>query len=64
MKKTDELAKDGAMLVGGEMAQIRASTVQQTREDVYAALHHAAIFHCLMEEWHDCEELEPKPEDR
>ena len=24
-------------------------------------LHHAASFHCLMEDWQDCEELKPKP---
>ena len=24
-------------------------------------LHYAASFHCLMEDWQDCEELKPKP---
>ena len=32
-ERADELAKDGAMLDGGEMAQKRASTVQQGREE-------------------------------
>ena len=31
-----------AMLDGGKMAQIRANTVQQKREEVYAALQYAA----------------------
>ena len=57
----DELAKEGAMMDGGEMAQDgRASTVQQKREEVCAALQHAANFHCLVEEWHDCEGLKPQ----
>ena len=38
MTKAHELAEDEAMMDGGEMAQIRAGTVQQTREEVYAAL--------------------------
>ena len=29
-------------------------------EDVYAALQYGARFHCLVEEWKDCEELKPK----
>ena len=33
---------------------------QQEREEVYAALQYAASFHCLMDEWKDCEELKPK----
>ena len=33
-RRADELAKDGAMLDGGEMIQKRASTVQQRREEV------------------------------
>ena len=36
-ERADELAKDGAMMDGGDVAQIRASTVQQKREEVYAA---------------------------
>ena len=31
-EKADELAKEGAMLDGGDMAQVRVSTVQQERE--------------------------------
>ena len=48
------------MMDEGFMAQARASTIQQEREEVYAALQHAASFHCLVEAWKDCEELEPK----
>ena len=43
------------------MTQIRASTVQQKREDVGAALRYAASIHCAVEEWHECKEFEPKP---
>ena len=44
--------------------QVRASTVSQERDEVYAALQYAAGFHCLVEEWKDCEELEPKPKEK
>ena len=43
------------------MAEGKAKTMQQEREEVYAALQYAASFHCLVEEWKDCEELMPKP---
>ena len=36
-EKVDELAKAGAMLDEGFMAEARAKTVQQEREEVYAA---------------------------
>ena len=42
------------------MAEARAETVQQEREEVYAALQYAACFHCLLEQWKDCGELRPK----
>ena len=63
-EKADELAKAGAMLDEGFMAEARAETVQQEREEVCAALQYAASFHCLVEEWKDCEELKPKPEEK
>ena len=56
----EELAKDGAIWDGGFMAQARASTIQQEREEVYGALQYAASCHCFVEEWKDCEELKPK----
>ena len=46
-EKADELAKEGAMLDEGFMAETRAKTVQQEREEVYAAVQYAASFHCL-----------------
>ena len=55
-EKTDELAKAGAMLAEGLMAQTRAKTVRQEREDACAALQYAASSHCLVEDWNDCEE--------
>ena len=47
-EKTDELAKEGAMLDESFMAETKAKTVQQVREEVYAALQYAASFHCLV----------------
>ena len=36
----------------------------QKRELVYVALQYAASFHCLVEEWKDCEEFKPKPKEK
>ena len=41
-----------------------AQTVQLEREEVYVALQYAASFHCLVDEWKDCEELRPKPKEK
>ena len=49
-ERADELARDGALLDGGDVAQIRASTVQQRREVLYAALQSAAKFRWSVEE--------------
>ena len=38
--------------------------MKQEREEVYVALQYAASFHCLVEEWKDCEELRPKPKEK
>ena len=62
--EVEEMANDGAMLGGGEMAQIRASAVQQRREEVYAALQNAACSHRMVEKWHDYEVLTPRPKER
>ena len=49
-EKADELAKAGAMLKKGFVAEVRADTVKQgEREEVYVALQYAASFHCLVE---------------
>ena len=63
-EKADELAREGAMLDGGGVAESRASTVQQRRNEVYAALQYAAGFHCLVKEWKDCEDLKPKTKEK
>ena len=60
-EKADELAKAGAMRDEGFLAEARAETMKQEREEVYVALQYAASFPCLVEEWKDCEELKPKP---
>ena len=44
------------------MVQLRASTVQQEREEV-SALQYAAVSHCLVE-WKECEEPVPKPKEK
>ena len=36
--------------------------MQQEREEVYAALQYAASFHCLVEQWKDCEEAQAEAE--
>ena len=58
------MSKTGAMLDEGLMAQTRAKTVQQEREEVFAALQYAASFHCLVEERKDCEEMKPQPKEK
>ena len=63
-EKADELAMAGAMLDEGFMAEVTAETMQQERGEVYAALQYAAGFHCVVEEWKDCEELRPKPKEK
>ena len=63
-EKADELAKAGAMLDEGFMSEARAKTVQQEREEAYAALPFSASFHCLVDERKDCEELKPKPKEK
>ena len=63
-EKPDKLAKEGAMLDKGFMADVRAKTMQQEREEVYAAFQCAASFHCSVEEWKDCDELKPKPKEK
>ena len=63
-EKADELAKAGAMLDEGFMAEARTETMQHEREEVYAALQYAASFHCVVEQWKDCEELKPKPKEK
>ena len=63
-EKADKLAKAGAMLDEGCRAEARGKPMQQEREEVYAALQYAASFHCLVEEWKDCEAPRPKPEEK
>ena len=63
-EKADELAKAGAILAEGVVAEARAKTVLQEGEEVYMALQYAASFHCLVEEWKDCGELRPKPKEK
>ena len=53
-KKADEVAKEGAMLDEGFLAQ-EARTIQ---------MQYAASFHFLVEKWKDCEELKPQPKEK
>ena len=52
------------MMEEGFLAEARAETVQQEREDVDGALQYAVSFHCLVQEWKDFEELKPKPKEK
>ena len=63
-EKAGVLAKAGAMLDEGFMEEARTETVKQGREEVHVALQYAASFHLLVEQWKDCEELEPKPKEK
>ena len=63
-EKADELAKAGAMLDEGFMAERRAKTAQQERGEVHAALQFAASFRCLVERMETTEELKPKPKQK
>ena len=55
-EKADDLAIAGAMSDEGFMAETRVKTMQQEREEVYAALQYAASFHCLVHR--------PKPKEK
>ena len=46
-EKADDLAKARAKLDEGFMAEARAKTMQQEREEVYVALQYAVSFQCL-----------------
>ena len=63
-EKADELAKAGVMMDEGFMAEARAASMKQEREEVYVALQCAACFHCLVKEWKGCEQLKPKPKEK
>ena len=52
-EKADKLARTGATLDEGIVAETRAKTAKQ----------YAASVHCLVEEWKDCKELKPKPKE-
>ena len=58
-EKVEELAKAGAMLDEGFMAEARANY-----EAGEGSLQYAASFRCFVEEWKDCEELRPKPKEK
>ena len=61
----DELANAGAMLDEGFYGTRKGNYHSaRERQEVYAALQYAASFHCLVEEWNDCEELKPKSKDK
>ena len=48
-----------------EVSRRRQEQARSSRkEKVYAALQYAASFHCLVEEWKDCEELKPQPKEK
>ena len=66
MRRRMSLAKEEAVLDVGFLWQKRELKLcrKREREEAYGALQYAASFHCLVEEWRDCEELKPKPKER
>ena len=46
------------------MVEVRGCFYEAGEREVNAALQYAASFHCLVEEWKDCEELRPKPKEK
>ena len=50
------------MLDEGLVTEVRGVTMKHEREEVFVALQYAASFHCLVEEWKDCEETQAKAE--
>ena len=56
------------MLDEGFVPKARAKTEQQERERerevLYAVLQYTTSFHCLVEEWKDCEELKSQPKEK
>ena len=55
------MSTDQADELADFVAEVRAGTKKQGREEVYVALQYAASFQCLVEEWRVSEELQPKP---
>ena len=53
-ERAGELAK--TIMDGADQGQYSPA---EKRGDLYAA-----CFHCLVEEWHDCEELKPTPKEK
>ena len=49
-EKADEFVNVGSMMDGGEMVEVDACSVQQTREHICAALKCNASFRCLVED--------------
>ena len=46
------------------LADVRADTMKQEREEVYVTLQYTATFHCIGEQWKDCEELKSKRKEK
>ena len=53
--KADELAKEGTIEDGAEMAELVAEAARTSRQDIYAAIWYAACFHVSVEELKDVE---------
>ena len=62
-ERADGMATYGTMFDGGEMAQIRASTVQQ-RGVFRGTAVRSSLTLSGGDDWHDCEELKPNPKDK
>ena len=58
-EKADELAKEGAMLDGGVVAQARARTGPAGKRRSVCSFAVCSQFSLLVEVWTECQELEP-----
>ena len=63
-EKADELAKEGALLDEGFMARQEQRQLSRSEKRCTQFCSVRPVFHCLVEEWKDCEELKPQPKER
>ena len=64
-ERADELAKEGAMLDEGLMAQGKSKNDSAgARRGARSPAVRSQFFQCLVEEWKDCEVLKPQPKEK
>ena len=63
-KEKEKMTKFESFVTEGNEKADELAKSRSGREDVCVALQYAASFHCLVEQWKDCEELEPEPKEK